>query len=117
MDIVIQSLQYVMGGQYFWISMGFTTSIAMFIGAGLYNGNLEGVHKSLVSVILYGFMIGTVNIFRIMEILPPSEMMPVYQAYAGITTLFVVTIAWVIGLCLGVQTFKFQKRKKYVHDF
>ena len=52
-----QSLAYISSAPYFWLSMGMTASMAMFIGAIIYDGELEYAWKGLLSVGMYGFFL------------------------------------------------------------
>lgn len=104
-DQFFLALRYVAGAPYFWGSMGFTTAIAMFIGATMYDGQLTQVKKGLVSIFLYAFLLLQVTYSRIQPFLTLNGTHDP-KLLAGIATIFLVTLFWCLGLFLGVLLFK-----------
>jgi hypothetical protein len=97
------SLTYISSAPYFWLSMGMSAGFAMFIGAIIYDGELEYVWKGLLSVGMYGFFLAQITFTRvnynytiILQGLTPG------QAWANITTIVVLSCFWVIGVMIGV---------------
>jgi hypothetical protein len=113
MPEVLIILQYVMGAAFFWPSMGVTTAIAMLIGATLYDGELAQVNKAIVSITSYAIMLLITIIARINETTATGvaqEHLP--MVYAGVTTVFLITFFWVLGLFFGVLLLKYKNRNK-----
>lgn len=98
MDI-IATLVYISQAPYFWGTMGIITAMAMFFGVILYDGKLDEVGKALVGLNSYVGLLLWVNIIRINSV---PEIHDHVQAYAGITTIIIVTLFWCIGLFVGV---------------
>ena len=119
MEYIIESIQYVSSAPLFWGSMGFTTALAMFFGAIIYNGDIPTAKKGIISILTYAFMIAWVNLSRASAVLSPQEsnviVLPgiakLSQAISGtITTLF-VTFFWVLGVIIGIKVFCFKNKR------
>lgn len=106
----MDSFVYVANQNMFWGTMGFTTAMAMFIGVLLYDGNLDQAKKGIWAVLSYVFMLVWLNMVRIFPITASPNY--VYHennygmAYAGIATITYITIAWLLGILIGVRLFK-----------
>lgn len=110
------SLVYISAAPYFWLSMGMSAAIAMFIGAIIYDGELEYAWKGLLSVGMYGFFLAQIiftrvnyNYTTILHGLTPG------QAWANITTILVLSTFWIIGVMLGVfvSSFFHKNHRRY----
>ena len=99
----------------FWGTMGFTTSIALFIGVLLYDGHIDQAKKGVWAVLSYAFMITWLNVIRIFPITSaPNFVNDIGHpgvAYAGVATTFYITIAWLMGIFIGVNLFKIKNYK------
>lgn len=98
-----QSFAYIASAPYFWLSMGMTIGVAMFVGAIIYDGELEYAWKGLLSISMYGFFLFqviftrvTYNYAAITTALTPG------QAFANLTTVLIVTLFWMMGVMIGV---------------
>lgn len=115
-EVILSSLEYVVNGAMFWGAMGFTTAIGMFVGALLYDGELDQARKGLLSVLSYACMLLWVNFHRVNETLASKNFdfgnHPEY-APAGTITVIVVSIAWILGVLIGV--FLFRRKYKGMH--
>ena len=110
-ELLYKAFLYVEGESYFWATMGMTTATAMFIGAMIYDGDLTQSKKGIVSVGSYALLLFWMIMSRVNEIVsvaPPVRVHPEY-AYAGMVSIICVTIAWLLGIELGVFVFN----KKY----
>lgn len=114
-QLFMDSLKYVMNQNMFWATMGFTTGMAMFVGVLLYDGNLDQAKKGIWAIFSYAFMIVWLNFIRIFPITSASnfvnDMDHSGMAYAGVATIFYITIAWLIGIFIGVNLFKHKNYK------
>ena len=117
-QLFIDSLIYVMNQPLFWASMGFTTSIAMFIGVLLYDGNTKDAYKGIISVGSYAVMLIWTTSFRIFPIIADKDYYSLYvntnrfgMAFAGIATITYITLFWLLGIFIGVQLFKYKHYK------
>lgn len=106
MDFFLPAFPYVMGDMYFWPSMAFTTMIAIFVGAIVYDGIIEDVKKAVITLTSYIILLFIVNFTRISPLLknvaPENRQMP----FAGIVSLILVTAFYLLGLWLGVRIVK-----------
>lgn len=114
-ELIKLASQYVFNGPYFWGSMGFTTAMGMFVGALLYDGNMKEANKGVLSVLSYFIMLFWVNGTRVNETTSKPtfllETMHPEYAHAGTVTLLAVTVAWVLGVLLGVGIFTYKYRR------
>ena len=94
----METVAYISSAPYFWGTMGFITSMAMFIGVILYDGKLTEVGKAMTGILTYAGMLLWVTMIRLSGVATGNHI----QAFAGIATIIFVTIFWCIGLFLGV---------------
>ena len=113
------TLKYVINAPFFWGSMGFTVAIAMFAGVLLYDGQMNQVKKGAISVLSYASTIFWVTVSRILETTgsPGYKTYNPEYAYAGIMTLVLITLSWMLGITLGVRVFKYIYRGKPVNKY
>lgn len=103
-NLIIQSFNYVTRDFYFWPSMTFTTMVGIFIGAVIYDGDLKQVRKGLVALASYVILLAIVNLSRV---IPEISIVPnPYKSVAGIVTMVLVTIFYLLGMWLGVKITK-----------
>jgi len=102
MSYFLEALQYVYSDTYFLLSMSFTASTGIFIGALLYDGLLPEVKKGMVVLGSYAVLLSMTNFGRIMPIITGGTVHDVRQPFAGIATIIFVTIAYMIGMLIGV---------------
>jgi len=104
---------YITNAPLFWGSMGFTTAIAMFVGATIFDGHIEQAKKGMVAVGTYVFMLLWVTILRVNDTIIHSKIPTRNQmAYAGVATIFVISFFWVFGVFIGVFILNLRERKK-----
>jgi hypothetical protein len=114
--LLIASFMYMQDAPLFWASVGFTVAIAMFVGAMVYNGNIAQARKGIVSVASYGLMLFWMTISRVTQTYFDTNgfshsSRPEF-AFAGTITIVVVSLAWLLGMVLGV--FTFTSRDKFI---
>lgn len=117
-ELLVNVFSYISEAPFFWGAMGFTTALGMFVGALIYDGELTEASKGIVSVISYACMIVWMNLTRIANVLGPNLDVGhtrTGMAFAGTATVVAVTLAWLLGMFLGVVVFKFKYRGK-PHD-
>lgn len=116
-ELILKAFEQVAQSHSFWGSMGFTTAIAMFVGALLYDGHIDEAEKSSVSILAYASMIVWTNLIRINDTLSKvpndvAKLSPnISNAYNSTATIVYITFFWFIGRFLGVLVFI--ARKKY----
>jgi hypothetical protein len=93
---------YVINQDFFWASMGFTTLIGIFIGSVIYDGDMHEMKKGLIALGSYGVMLLISNSTRIIPQIHTTEPQKIYQLFAGLITIGVVTIFYLLGMFLGV---------------
>lgn len=90
--------------------MGLTTSIALFIGVLLYDGNTENTKKGMIATLSYGSMLLFTTFVRILPMaIEQNFVFKNAQPLAGIATIIFITVFWVIGVVLGVNIFRIKK--------
>lgn len=99
MNQLLASFQYISGFPYFWGSMGFTTAVAMFVGALIYNGNAKTLAKGFITIFSYMFLLLLVTGNRVFPQLTPEN---ASTALGSFTTILVITPFYCLGLLLGV---------------
>ena len=114
MNYFIASLDYVVGDPYFWLAMGFTTAIGIFVGAVVYDGVLRQAKKGVIVLLSYAFILALTNFSRITPIIIRGEATSFEQPFAGVATILLVTIFYLIGMCLGVKTTNFAHKGKEI---
>lgn len=112
-NILLETTLYVINAPYFYSLIGMTIASAMFVGATLYNGELKQATKGIVTVGSYsGFLLlmfsaRITESIRMYGIVAGRE----YQVWAGVETIIMSTLAYVIGLLLGVYVSKKAREK------
>lgn len=109
-NLFVDSLKFVSEQTLFWQSMGFTSGMAIFVGVILFNGNSAQAKKGTLAILSYAAMLLWTTIMRI---LPSAiERNFIYtdgRPFAGIVTIFYITIFWILGIIIGVNVFRFRK--------
>lgn len=117
MNILIDTLVYIIQTPLFYSSMGFTVSIAMFVGAYIFDGNLAHVRRGTAAILSYAMMLLWFTSIRVYSVtngfkIPACTGRP-EMAFAGIVAIILLTIAWLSGMLLGVYLIhRFHKEKK-----
>jgi membrane protein DedA with SNARE-associated domain len=96
-----ESILYVMNDPYFWPSMAITVTIGMFIGSAIYNGCVQQLKKTLLSLAVYSSLIMMVTSQRVVPMLYEGVFRK-HHPFSGIATIIWVTIFYLAGMCLGV---------------
>lgn len=109
MTDIVNSIVYVVSVPYFWLTMGMVTSVSMFFGALIFDGDRSAAGKSLISTLVYTFFLFFVQVTRIIKAVGVENIRNPSQAYASTVTLLFVTAFWVLGVMLGVFANKFAK--------
>jgi len=114
MDTILLVFQYVMGAPYFWSAMAATTIIAMFIGAIMHNGDFDRVGKAVFSIIAYStLLLITIGTRTVPVYLLKTDVDQFHRAQtlAGMATILIITLFWIVGLFFGVALVRFARRK------
>lgn len=107
------SFLYVMNQNMFWGSMGFTTAIAMFVGVMMFDGNMEQTKKGTVAVLSYAGMILWTTTVRILpNAIDRGFIYNDGRPFAGIATIIYLTLAWLLGIVIGVNIFRVRHKIK-----
>jgi len=101
----VNSLLYVVADPFFWPSMAITVIIGIFIGSVVYDGCVQEIKKFMISMLAYVFMIVAVTTERIYPSLIDG-VERVHNPFAGISTVLLVTIFYLLGMWLGVLVTK-----------
>lgn len=111
-SILSQTVQYVIQAPSFWSAMGFTTATGMMIGALMYDGNLDQVSKGIVSVLSYAALLVWLITARVAESITTS--LQPERSLAGIVSIVFTTVAWLVGVFLGVTVINLKHRSMNV---
>lgn len=112
MDAFFGAFPYVVNAPYFWISAGMTVSVAMFVGAIIFDGKLPMVTKGIIAVGMYAFFLVQINITRIVHMFDIGSI-PIERqimAFGGIVTILIVTVLWCLGMLLGVSVCRWTRK-------
>lgn len=101
MNLIINSFIYVMSDGFFWPSMAITAMIGTFIGSTVYGGCVAEMKKMILSLFIYAGIIITVTSERIFPSLMDG-VSRVHNPFAGISTILLVTLFYLLGMYLGV---------------
>lgn len=102
MEYIVEAFKYITSDPYFCLSMGLTTSIGMFVGAVIYDGLLRDVKKAVIVLISYAFLLGATTLARVLPKIP-NEVVNVNQPFAGVETIIIITIFYILGMWFGVK--------------
>lgn len=105
---ICDCINYVTIAPYFWHTMVATTMSSIFIGAILYNGDLENLFKGMIALIPYIALLVLTTTIRLSSV----EIESTTMAFAGLTTIAFITFFYILGLVLGVLITKLAHRKK-----
>lgn len=102
MNYLLASLNYVTTDQFFWLAMGMTTVLGLFIGAVVYDGVIKDVKKVVIVLLSYVSILSFTNYARILPIIIKDGIHEQNQPLAGIVTILLVTFFYLLGMILGV---------------
>ena len=109
----MEAIEYVMNGPYFWSLMGWTTATAVFIGAMLYNGDFERLRRGVITISAYAGLLWLINWARVTDSITHKGILTnAGMAYAGLTTIVFVTLAYMLGLVIGYLTVRRSRRQR-----
>lgn len=115
-SITISSLNHIVSVPGFWLTMGFTTGISMFVNASLFDGNLQAARRAFVAKMLYGGTLLWISVSQIIDArlshpeVVTENIKPL--TYVVALNIVVISIAWVFGFIIGVQIIRMKYRNK-----
>lgn len=98
----IDAIIYVASDQYFTIAMALTMIMGMFISAAIYDGETKEIKKFLISMGAYVSLILMTTYARVVPNLYTITPSKQYMTFAGTVTIVLVTIFYLLGMCLGI---------------
>lgn len=111
-ELFMETILYIIRAPYFFQSFGFSIATAMFIGASIYNGDVTKLTKGIVTVVSYAFFLLLITFSRIIDVgMSENGFTNPIQAHAGVFTIIIMTIAYVLGMYMGVITLKITRKK------
>ena len=102
-NILFQTLIYVISQPYFWASMAFITTIGIYIGAVVYDGVLKEIKKLCLSLFVYMTLLLIVNLTRVVPQTVGKDFPKLISGYSQSITIIIVTIFYFLGMYLGVR--------------
>lgn len=103
-DFITYAFIYVVSDQYFWPAMALTTMTSLFIGAVIYNGDIDDAKRGLFSIASYACLLTLVTSARVLNNITPLSSK--HQPLAGLITIFCVSVFYIFGMYLGVKIVK-----------
>jgi len=110
LEIAKQCIEYVIIAPFFWGTMGFTTAFGMYVGAILYNGNLGQASKGVFGIFTYAGMLLWITSSRVFNSITEDTKFPL--AFAGLITIVITTVFWVLGVFIGVSLLNLRKHDR-----
>lgn len=110
-----ETVAYVTSAPYFWLSMGIAASMAIFIGAIIYDGKMKELSKGLISLTAYVFLLLQIIVTRVSaNYTQLHAALREEQIYANVVSVLLLTIFFVVGLCIGIcVSSRFNRFEKY----
>lgn len=99
---MLELINHIFSTPFIWPSLGMITSIGMFIGPLLYNGDLKAVYKALVSVGVFAFFLVIIMQSHILHV-ENKEWPCSLQPLIFVT---LVGVSYVLGLLIGIYIFR-----------
>ena len=91
---------------FFWTSMLYSTLMAMFFGATIYDGQVPHAQKGILSVLSYIFMAMLVSINYAVNRYPNINSEVAYQVFIYPVQLFYLSIFWAFGFILSIVMYR-----------
>lgn len=111
MSDVWRAFSFVHGQPFFWTSMMYSTLMAMFFGATIYDGELPHAKRGVASVIAYAFMAVLVTINYAWHRYPNLKPDVAFQVFIYPVQLFYLSIFWVFGFILAICMYRWLHKK------
>lgn len=103
---------YVINAQGFYLGIGMTIASGMFVGATIYNGELNLLRKGLWTIGFYAGFLLIINISRVLETIERAGgTQRLDMAWAGTNTIIITSVAYTIGMVIGVWVTKIAHKK------
>ena len=91
---------------HFWLGMGFTAAISMFVSSFFFDGDVGTARKALLAKLLFAAMLFWQSVSQIYDaaVHHPSLLTPAIReiSFVPAVNVIVVTFAWVVGFILGI---------------
>lgn len=105
---IATTTNYITTAPHFWQVLSMTIATAMFIGAALYNGELRQATKGIITIVSYTAFLLLITFARVVEQIPQNGQDFRYeQAFAGMETTLIVSLAYMLGILLGVTASRY----------
>lgn len=102
--IIADTIVYVTGAPYFWVTMGSVSMTSIFVGAIIYDGVLPIAIKGTVSIGIYSTFIIMAHMIRVADIMDRKSATVTAMTYASIVAISIITLFWLLGIIIGVYT-------------
>jgi hypothetical protein len=112
---IYKAFSIIHGLPYFWTTMMYSSLIAIFSGALIYDGDVPHAKKGVFSVLSYIIMILFVTIGYAVQRYPFIKSDVAYQIFIYPAQLTYISIFWAIGFIGAILVFrKFIHRRKII---
>lgn len=102
MIYLTESFKYVTGDLFFLPSMAVVVIMSLFVGATVFNGDVKLLSKYIFTFFTYSLLLTFVNLTRIVPDIFNSPIVYIGKPLAGTLTNLFVTVAYLLGIYLGV---------------
>jgi len=99
---LFEIIQYISTAPFFWSTMGIVTGIGMFVGSIIYNGDVKGIIKAVISLLFYIALLLSTSITRIYKVYCEVGFDSPTYAFSGMVTSIIVSLFYVTGMFAGV---------------
>lgn len=111
-----ETIYYVVNTPGFWSALGYTIASAMFVGSIIYNGELRLAMKGVATILSYVLFLLIITTSRVSFIASSEGIQSLVRAEAGITTIYITSVAYVLGMVLGVLITSYARKVKHGKD-
>ena len=105
-----ETIQYVASAPSFWSALGYTTASAMFVGSIIYNGEFRLAMKGIITIVSYALFLLIITNDRVAYVAQTQGLNNVVMAYAGQATIVITSIAYILGMILGVLVTSYARK-------
>ena len=109
---VIKAFCYVHSLPYFWTAMMYSTLMAMFFGATIYDGQVPHAKRGISSVMAYAFMTMLVTLNYALNRYPNIKPDVAYQVFIYPVQLFYLSFFWTFGFVFPILMYRRINHKK-----
>lgn len=113
---MLNSLLYISQAPYFIETLGLVMACSAWVGASVYNGDLKMLTKGIITIGSYAAFLYLITSTRVNNVVNTVGITNQVMAYAGLVTILVLTIFYILGMIIGVLTIYLVHKNKHLED-